>query len=795
MKTNFPIVLALLAFTLHTSRFTLHAQSVITATYAVTNSAGTTNGNTVIVQGTTYLWTNSPSSLSHITNSGTAPGAATNLYNKFRTALTNRYMVSYGSSTSVLVKTYVGQTITSSISTNWGLLTFATNTAGNASLGASNLHALSITLGGTTIDDWTDVGSGGTSGALTNNETRAVTFESTLTIGGASSQNPIAPSAGQLTFANSILVDGAFIQGRTIIGTNFVGNGAGLTNLPDVATQAGLAAGSYVVNGALATNFAYLPVYNVDLYGADHNPAGTNDHWAIQRAVDAATNTGGGVIYFPGGDYWVSNTTFHPTFRSENARSAITLHSNCSWVLLGNNNATIKLQDTTAGPDDLVIIGSGNVNVGSYFVWKAADYITLKGLTFDMMNRTVLYDMTEIHDGHFFLAENCKFINNLNTTADAVDATGETVVARNCVYSNWNGSIFNAVNNGAGVAVFENNYVTNCNVDFTKNVGFDSGAGSSGMLIDRCNFANVGKVMNSEPGRHIRIKDSTFKFMSHAGQNPATNIQIRGEVEITGCRFGTFGTANNIGCIVLDGNLSTGKIINNQFVAVRAVWATNTLDFEFRDNRVVAGISPLLLGGTGRNPYIVSDNYFGTTPSAQIHVFENGLSSTPNLEFSGNTCVGFLVKAYGTNWTFRDNTINNTTTGYIDDNGNANTRFIGNVTIPFGNAANELRMSGASNYVSGNVVNDVAVYSTAIGSYFCDNVVETGNLAYYSGSAATFRSGNAVIRNNWTRNGTPFALNQDLGMFTNAATVTVNRTLHITNYDGSVYRFQAEVLP
>lgn len=95
---------------------------------------------------------------------------------------------------------------------------------------------------------------GGTSGALTNNETRAVTFESTLTIGGGSSQNPIAPSAGQLTFANSILVDGAFIQGRTIIGTNFVGNGDGLTNLPDVATQSGLAAGSYPIKVSALTS-------------------------------------------------------------------------------------------------------------------------------------------------------------------------------------------------------------------------------------------------------------------------------------------------------------------------------------------------------------------------------------------------------------------------------------------------------------------------------------------------------------------------------------------------------------
>ena len=41
-------------------------------------------------------------------------------------------------------------------------------------------------------------------GMLTNNDTRAVTFESTLTLGLGSSQNLITPSAGLLSFANSI---------------------------------------------------------------------------------------------------------------------------------------------------------------------------------------------------------------------------------------------------------------------------------------------------------------------------------------------------------------------------------------------------------------------------------------------------------------------------------------------------------------------------------------------------------------------------------------------------------------
>ena len=125
-------------------------------------------------------------------------------------------------------------------------------------------------------------GDSGTSGALTNNDTRAVTFDTSLTIGAGSAANSIHPSAGLLTFSNSILANGSYIKGHSIIGTNFVGNGASLTNLhgsnsitagtidtnrmdatayaafKNDVTQAGLAAGSYAINGALPSQ-AWVP--------------------------------------------------------------------------------------------------------------------------------------------------------------------------------------------------------------------------------------------------------------------------------------------------------------------------------------------------------------------------------------------------------------------------------------------------------------------------------------------------------------------------------------------------------
>ncbi len=80
--------------------------------------------------------------------------------------------------------------------------------------------------------------SGGTSGALTNNHALAVSLEDdltvkggTLTLGTSSSENVIQAASGQVSFSQSLQALGAFITGRTIIATNFTGNGEGLTNI------------------------------------------------------------------------------------------------------------------------------------------------------------------------------------------------------------------------------------------------------------------------------------------------------------------------------------------------------------------------------------------------------------------------------------------------------------------------------------------------------------------------------------------------------------------------------------
>ena len=178
---------------------------------------------------------------------------------------------------------------------------FGTNIATGTVVDANDYKTTYINfVNGSIIQVWyaylSNTNSSGTSGALTNNDTRAVAFDTSLTIGAGSAANSIHPSAGLLTFSNSILANGSYIKGHSIIGTNFVGNGASLTNLhgsnsitagtidtnkmdatayvafKNDVTQAGLAAGSYSVAGSSvagvvrsATNANYFNLSNFRL--------------------------------------------------------------------------------------------------------------------------------------------------------------------------------------------------------------------------------------------------------------------------------------------------------------------------------------------------------------------------------------------------------------------------------------------------------------------------------------------------------------------------------------------------
>lgn len=109
----------------------------ITVTVAVTNAAGTTNGQTIQIAAsdtTTRTWTNSVSiAASHILTNNTAAGAATNLYNQLlSTPPLGIAPITMGASTNVILYGRSGVPITVTLSAGWGAVTYSTQSVSEA---------------------------------------------------------------------------------------------------------------------------------------------------------------------------------------------------------------------------------------------------------------------------------------------------------------------------------------------------------------------------------------------------------------------------------------------------------------------------------------------------------------------------------------------------------------------------------------------------------------------------------------------------------------------------------------
>lgn len=105
------------------------SQQVITATVTVTNAAGTTNGETMTINGTLRTFTNNVQNSVQILSSNTPVMAASNIYTAYIVNPQSRVITSWPTnSTNVVFQCYPGSGLTASISAGWGTLSLVTNT-------------------------------------------------------------------------------------------------------------------------------------------------------------------------------------------------------------------------------------------------------------------------------------------------------------------------------------------------------------------------------------------------------------------------------------------------------------------------------------------------------------------------------------------------------------------------------------------------------------------------------------------------------------------------------------------
>ncbi|HEV2350841.1 MAG TPA: hypothetical protein VG028_13450 [Terriglobia bacterium] len=104
------------------------AGSLVTATVTITNTAGTTNGQTITVNGDVRTWTNNVvlPSIQVLTNAN-SNGAATNLFLQIANNPFSSINLTMTATNAIALRGFPNQTITVSLSAGWATVTYLTN--------------------------------------------------------------------------------------------------------------------------------------------------------------------------------------------------------------------------------------------------------------------------------------------------------------------------------------------------------------------------------------------------------------------------------------------------------------------------------------------------------------------------------------------------------------------------------------------------------------------------------------------------------------------------------------------
>jgi hypothetical protein len=126
MLTNMKNLLLILA--LFSFLPSVRAESVITATVTVTNTAGVSNGKTISVNGVLRTWTNLVTAANNqITTTNSIGAAATNMFLAFASYPPPNMTVSRSGTNAILLQSYAGNPNVVTLSAGWGTVSFATN--------------------------------------------------------------------------------------------------------------------------------------------------------------------------------------------------------------------------------------------------------------------------------------------------------------------------------------------------------------------------------------------------------------------------------------------------------------------------------------------------------------------------------------------------------------------------------------------------------------------------------------------------------------------------------------------
>lgn len=335
-------------------------------------------------------------------------------------------------------------------------------------------------------------------------------------------------------------------------------------------------------------------------YGALVND-GTDDRTAIQAAIDAACNRGGGVVWLAKGEYTISSTAA----RTGSYNSGLHLCSNVTlmgqgWnsilrstistsgqhvLSMANGSANIKVVDLQIDPDSLN-------NGAAIYVHDGTFNLTIERVKIDRGTFWGIY----IREASIGLIDNCDIQNMQNAGVDLYNCS-RYVVRNNVIWSNasktfhpsrgpgvlsryntagTNRSYMNLItgNNihltGSGVEVWRDSLtkVVDNTIRLVIKQGILADTNNVGVQIQRNTIQGCGYSNNTSPGIEI---DGGSKQMTVIGNRLDTiintNAGFKGGVGILNSSAGAVIEGNTIRAAYIDGIKNNGNrcvISNNQ---------------------------------------------------------------------------------------------------------------------------------------------------------------------------------------------------------------------------------------
>ena len=318
----------------------------------------------------------------------------------------------------------------------------------------------------------------------------------------------------------------------------FVGDGSALTNLPSTHT-----------------NFLAPTNIFVNVKAAPFNALGNDvadDRPAIQAAINAARDAGGGTVFFPAGIYRISETP-----SPANSYGLLVSRTNIHLLGSGMGATVIKWLDAEDASDGAVIFITGNNH-------------TFENITVDG-NKTgrELTGSADFEGWNVSGFTNISFVN-----CAAVDCAGDG-------YDVENGRIIQMLNcrseasGGVGFS-FQANNVTLANL-FATNNGIFSGSGdddNAGYQFTQCEAVTMTGCVGINNRRNLYATSSALaisgcQFVVDTGtpfSGRVTNVWVNGAYgTISGCRFSHYGASGPNLFVTDNGNVLGLNIAGNRF--------------------------------------------------------------------------------------------------------------------------------------------------------------------------------------------------------------------------------------